>query len=136
MKKGYITNIEKSTLDNNNFRKVIYTGEHLQLVLMSLQPGEDIGKEVHDEIDQFIRIESGKGIAYVNGIETPIQDDDAVVIPAGAEHNIINTGDSVMKIYTVYGSPEHKDGVIQETKADAEARHPQERFDGVVSEVE
>jgi len=134
MKKGYITNIEKITLDNTHFRKVLYTGEHLQLVLMSLNPGEDIGKEIHPDIDQFIRIESGKGVAFINGIETTIKDDDAVVIPAGAEHNITNTGDSEMKIYTIYGSPEHKDGIIQETKALAEERHPQERFNGETTE--
>jgi len=134
MKKGYITNIEESTLSNNSFRRVLYTGEHIQLVLMSLQPGEDIGKEVHETIDQFIRIESGSGVAFVNGIETSIKDDDAVVIPAGAEHNITNTGDSEMKLYTVYGQPEHKDGITQETKVDAEARHHAEQFDGVTTE--
>lgn len=134
MKKGYITNIEKETLENSNFRKVLYTGKHLQLVLMSLQPGEDIGKEVHEGIDQFIRIESGSGLAYINGIEKKVQDDDAVVIPAGAEHNITNTGDSVLKLYTVYGAPEHKDGIIQETKADAESRHHEEEFNGITTE--
>lgn len=134
MKKGYITNIEKTTLTNNNFRKVLYTGEHIQLVLMSLQPGEDIGKEVHEHIDQFIRIESGSGIAFINGTETALVADDAVVIPAGAEHNITNTGDSVMKLYTVYGSPEHKDAITQETKAVAEARHHDEQFDGITTE--
>ena len=134
MKKGYITNIEQSTLENNNFRSVLYTGEHLQLVLMSLLPGEDIGKEVHSNIDQFIRIESGSGIAYINGIETPVGPDDAVVVPAGAEHNITNTGDVDMRLYTVYGSPEHKDRVIQATKANAEARHKDEQFDGATTE--
>ena len=134
MKKGYITNIEKDTLSNGNFRKVLYTGEHIQLVLMSLEPGEDIGKEIHEGIDQFIRIESGSGLAFINGIETQIKDDDAVVIPAGAEHNITNTGDSIMKLYTVYGSPEHKDAIIQETKSDSEERHHLEEFDGVTSE--
>lgn len=134
MKKGYITNIEEETLSNNNFRKVLYTGSHIQLVLMSLQPGEDIGKEVHDTIDQFIRIESGSGIAFVNGVEKEIKDDDAIVIPAGAEHNITNTGTSTMKLYTIYGKPEHKDGVVQTTKAEAEARHHEEQFDGVTTE--
>ncbi|MCB9809191.1 cupin domain-containing protein [Candidatus Nomurabacteria bacterium] len=134
MKKGYITNIEQETVSNNNFRKVLYTSEHMQLVVMSLEPGEDIGKEVHKTIDQFIRIESGMGAAFINGIETSIQTGDAVVIPAGAEHNITNTGDMPMKLYTLYGGPEHKDQVIQATKADAEARHPHERFDGVTTE--
>lgn len=134
MKKGYIKNIEKETLDNTNFRKVLYTGKHLQLVVMSLEPGEDIGKEVHDTIDQFIRVESGSGVAYINGIETSIADDDAIVIPAGAEHNITNTGDTIMKLYSIYGEPEHKDGVIQETKEIAEARHHDEQFKGTTTE--
>ena len=134
MKKGFITNIEKDTLSNNNFRKVLYTGKHIQLVVMSLLPGEDIGKEVHEGIDQFIRIESGSGIAFINGIETTVQDDDAVVIPAGAEHNITNTGNSIMKIYTVYGAPEHQDGITQETKQDADDRHHDEQFDGTTTE--
>lgn len=134
MKKGYKTNIEKDTLANDNFRKVIYTGEHIQLVLMSLNPGEDIGKEVHDTIDQFIRIESGSGVAYINGVEMSVEDDDAVVVPAGAEHNITNTGESVMKLYTIYGKPEHRDGVVQATKEEALARHSAEQFDGVTTE--
>lgn len=134
MKKGYTTNIEEETLTNSNFRKVLYTGEHLQLVVMSLQPGEDIGKEVHEGIDQFIRIESGSGVAFINGTETAVQDDEAVVIPAGAEHNITNTGDTVMKLYTVYGKPEHKDAITQETKAIAEIRHHDEQFNGVTTE--
>jgi len=134
MKKGYITNIEKETLDNVNFRKVLYTGKHLQLVVMSLEPGEDIGKEVHDTIDQFIRIESGSGIAYINGIETTVADDDAIIIPAGAEHNITNTGDTIMKLYSIYGEPEHKDGITQETKSEAEARHHDEQFNGTTTE--
>jgi len=134
MKKGYIKNIEQKTLENSSFRKVLYTGKHLQLVVMSIDPGEDIGKEVHDTIDQFIRIESGSGIAYINGIETSLADDDAVVIPAGAEHNITNTGDTIMKLYSIYGEPEHKDGVNQETKSDTEARHKNEQFDGITTE--
>lgn len=134
MKKGYITNIEKETLDNVNFRKVLYTGKHLQLVVMSLEPGEDIGKEVHNTIDQFIRIESGSGIAYINGIETTVADDDAIIIPAGAEHNITNTGDTIMKLYSIYGEPEHKDGITQETKSEAEARHHDEQFNGTTTE--
>ncbi len=134
MKKGFITNIEKETLENDNFRKVLYTGEYSQLVVMSLLPGEDIGKEVHSDRDQFIRIESGKGIAFINGIETEIEDDYAVVIPAGAEHNITNTGDTKMKLYTVYGPAEHRDGVIHETKEIAEADHEQDHFDGTTTE--
>ena len=134
MKKGYIKNIEQKTLENSSFRKVLYTGKHLQLVVMSIDPGEDIGKEVHDTIDQFIRIESGSGIAYINGIETSLADDDAVVIPAGAEHNITNTGDTIMKLHSIYGEPEHKDGVDQETKVDAEASYHNEQFKGITTE--
>lgn len=134
MKKGYIAPIEQETVENTHFRKVLYTGEHLQLVLMSLEPGEDIGMEVHGDIDQFIRIEAGSGIAYINNIETPIKEDDAIVIPAGSEHNIRNTSDLAMKLYTIYGKPEHLDGVIQETKEVAEQRHHHEQFDGVTTE--
>ncbi len=134
MKKGFITNIEKETLENDNFRKVLYTGEHSQLVVMSLLPGEDIGKEVHDTVDQFIRIESGTGIAFINGIETPIADDFAIVIPAGAEHNITNTGDTKMKLYTIYSPAEHREGTIHKTKADAEANHADDHFDGTTTE--
>ncbi len=134
MKKGFITNIEKDTLENDNFRKVLYTGEYSQLVVMSLLPGEDIGKEVHSDRDQFIRIELGKGIAFINGVETEIEDDYAVVIPAGAEHNITNTGDTKMKLYTVYGPAEHRDGVIHETKEIAEADHEKDHFDGTTTE--
>ncbi len=134
MKKGFITNIDKDTLENNNFRKVLYTGEHSQLVVMSLLPGEDIGKEVHKNHDQFIRIESGVGIAFINGVESEIKDDYAVVIPSGAEHNITNTGDTEMKLYTIYGPAEHRDGVIHETKEIAEANHEDDHFDGKTTE--
>ncbi|MFT6361339.1 MAG: mannose-6-phosphate isomerase-like protein (cupin superfamily) [Candidatus Paceibacteria bacterium] len=134
MKKGFITNIEQETLENTHFRKVLYTGEHSQLVVMSLNPGEDIGKEIHASLDQFIRIESGSGLAYINGNETVIQDDDAVIIPAGAEHNITNTGTTVMKLYTIYGPAEHKDAVIQSTKEIAETRHNDEQFNGETTE--
>ncbi len=133
-KKGFITNIERETLENDNFRKVLYTGEYSQLVVMSLLPGEDIGKEVHEDRDQFIRIESGKGIAFINGIETEIEDDYAIVIPAGAEHNITNTGDTKMKLYTVYSPAEHRDGVIHKTKEIAEAEHEKGHFDGTTTE--
>ncbi len=133
-KKGFIINIEKETLKNDYFRKVLYTGKHLQLVVMSLKSGEDIGKEVHHGIDQFIRIEKGKGIAYINGVESAIADDDIVIIPAGAEHNITNTGDEEMKLYTIYASPEHKDQVVHKTKEDAERDHENDHFDGVTTE--
>lgn len=134
MKKGFITNIEKDTLENSNFRKVLYTGKYSQLVLMSLKPGEDIGREVHETHDQFIRIEAGSGIAFIDGTETSVKDDDAIVIPAGAEHNVTNTGETEMKLYTVYGPAEHRDGVIHETREIAEASHEQDHFDGKTTE--
>jgi len=129
--KGYITNIEEETKNNENFRKVLYTAKNSQLVVMTLQPGEDIGEEVHT-LDQFIRIEQGKGIAILDGVETQIQDDWAVVIPAGAKHNIINSAEGKMKLYTVYSPPEHQDGVVRATKADAVAQ--EEHFDGKTTE--
>ena len=128
-KKGYVINIEKETLENENFRKVLYTSNYSQLVVMSIEPGYDIGMEVHG-LDQFIRIESGKGKAILNGQEYEIEDDWAVVIPAGVEHNIVNTGDEPLKLYTIYSPPEHKDGTIHKTKADAEEEH----FDGKTTE--
>lgn len=134
MKKGFITNIERDSLKNNNFRKVLYTGEYSQLVVMSLNPGDDIGKEVHTKNDQFIRIESGEGIAFINGVETHIKHDDAIVIPAGAEHNVTNTGDSIMKLYTIYGPAEHRDGTIHSTREEGEKMHEQDHFDGKTTE--
>jgi mannose-6-phosphate isomerase-like protein (cupin superfamily) len=130
--KGYISNIEKETLENDNFRKVLYTAKNSQLVLMSLLPGEEIGEEVHD-LDQFLRIEAGHGTAILDGVSHELADGSAVVVPAGAKHNIINTSDSEkMKIYTIYSPAEHKDGVIRKTKADAESE--EEHFDGVTTE--
>ena len=128
--KGFVENIEQLTLDNTDFRRVLYTGKHLQLVLMTLQPGDDIGEEVHDGHDQFFRIESGKGEVLIDGSRHPVQDDDAVIVPAGARHNVTNTGDAPLKLYTLYAPPEHKDGVIHPTKADASEEH----FDGVTTE--
>jgi len=133
MKKGYVTNIEKDSLENDNFRKVLYTSTHSQLVLMSLLPGEDIGAEIH-ELDQFLRVEKGEGKAVLNDIEYPIVDGSAIVVPAGVKHNIINTSDISMKLYTVYSPAEHKDGVIRKTKAEAEAMENEEHFDGVTTE--
>ena len=120
---GYIKNIEKETLENENFRKVLFTGPHSQLVLMSLLPNEEIGMEVHNNVDQFIRIEEGEGLAILNGEGIPILDDFAIVIPAGINHNIINTSDSrKMKLYSIYSPAEHPDGTIDKTKADASRR--------------
>ncbi len=128
--KGYIANIEKLTLENENYRKVLYTGKNIQLVLMTIQPGDEIGSEVHETHDQFLRIESGKGAAFIDGVKTEIADDDVVIVPAGAEHNIVNTGNAPLKLYTVYGPPEHRYNVLQATKADDKEEH----FDGKTSE--
>lgn len=130
--KGYVVNIEKITEENNNFRKVLYTAKNSQLVLMSLKPGEEIGEEVHN-LDQFIRIEEGEGKAILDGVEHKIENGSAVVIPAGANHNIINTSsEKEMKLYTIYSPPEHQDGVVRVTKAEAEAS--EEHFDGTTTE--
>ena len=126
----YVGNIEKETLENNNFRKVLFTAKHSQLVVMSLKAGEDIGSEVH-QLDQFIRIDKGSGKTILDGKETEISDGFAIVIPAGVEHNIINTGEKTMKLYTIYSPPNHKDGTIHDTKEIAESG--EEHFDGKTS---
>lgn len=117
---GFVTNIESETENNDNFRKVLFTAPHSQLVLMSLNAGEDIGMEVH-EVDQFLRIESGSGKTILDGAETPLEAGSAIVVPAGTQHNIINTGSDKMKIYTVYSPAQHPDGTVHATKAEAEA---------------
>ena len=132
--KGFHGNIETLTIDNRDFRRVLYTGHHLQLVLMTLQPGEEIGSEVHDGIDQFFRFEEGEGVVDIDGIENRVEDGSGVIVPSGARHNVRNTGDKPLKLYTLYGPPEHKDGITQATKADAEARHHDEEFDGTTTE--
>ncbi len=120
-KTGYVENIEALTQANDYFRKVLYTDERLQLVVMSLLPGEDIGMEVHD-LDQFIRVEQGEGKAILNGEESPFSDGFIVIVPAGTEHNILNTSSTAkLKLYTLYAPPNHRDGVIHKTKAEAEA---------------
>ena len=129
---GFIDNIETLTTDNTDFRRVLYTGKYLQLVLMALKPGEEIGEEVHEDHDQFFRVESGAGEVRIDGKATPIKDDDAIIVPAGARHNVINTGDAPLTLYTIYGPPDHKDGVVRATKAEAEAT--EEHFDGVTTE--
>ncbi|NDK08223.1 cupin domain-containing protein [Candidatus Gracilibacteria bacterium] len=131
--KGFNANIEKETLENNNFRKVLYTGKHSQLVLMSLKPLEDIGMEIHAENDQFFRFEQGEGKCIIDGNEYPVTDGTAIVIPAGAEHNIINLSPTEsLKMYTIYSPAHHKDGIVRATKEEAEAND--EEFDGVTSE--
>ena len=130
--KGFAGDIEKLTLANKDFRRVLYTGENLQLVLMTLPAGVEIGEEVHDDRDQFFRFEEGNGEVWIDGKRTAVKADDAVVVPAGARHNVINTGKKALKLYTVYGPPEHRDGVVHRTKAEAEAQH--EHFDGKTTE--
>jgi|SRR5688572_2277185 mannose-6-phosphate isomerase-like protein (cupin superfamily) len=134
MKRGYCDNIERLTVENEDFRRVLYTGGHLQLVLMTLKPGEEIGAEVHSDRDQFFRFEEGEGAVDIDGVENRVTDDFAVIVPAGARHNVRNTGTSSLRFYTLYGPPEHKDGVVQATKADAEARHEHEEWDGATTE--
>jgi mannose-6-phosphate isomerase-like protein (cupin superfamily) len=119
---GYLLNIEQKTLENENFREVLYTGQHSQLVLMSLNPNEEIGMEIHEIVDQFIRVEKGIGKAILNGEEHELTDGTAIVIPAGTEHNIINiSSEQKMKLYTIYSPAHHKDGTVHKTKQDAEA---------------
>ncbi|HEX6377478.1 MAG TPA: cupin domain-containing protein [Nitrososphaeraceae archaeon] len=131
--KGYKTNIEKETIDNKNFRKVLYTSKHIQLVLMTLQPGEEIGEEVHDENDQFFRIESGHGKCIIDDNKYEITDGDAIVIPTGSKHNIINVdANTDLKMYTLYAPPHHKDGILRPTKKEAEENEAE--FDGKTTE--
>ena len=134
MKRGFCDDIEDLTEANEDFRRVLYTGEHLQLVLMTLQPGEEIGEEVHADRDQFFRIEEGEGAVDIDGRENKVEDDFAVIVPAGARHNVRNTGSEPLRFYTLYGPPEHKDGIVQATKAEAEARHHAEEWDGGTTE--
>lgn len=130
--KGYVTNIENDTLNNKDFRRVLYTAKNTQLVLMSLRGKEEIGEETH-ALDQFIRVEAGHGIAILDGVKHRISDGSAVVIPAGAKHNVINDSDTEeLKLYTLYSPPEHRDGTIHPTKRDALSH--EEHFDGKTSE--
>ena len=129
--KGYVQDIESITTDNDNFRRVLYTARNCQLVVMALKPQEDIGAEVH-KLDQFFRVEAGSGEAVLDGVRTAIQAGYAVIVPAGARHNIINTGSEPLKLYTLYAPPNHRDGVVHATRADAEA--DTEHFDGKTSE--
>ncbi len=130
--KGFVDDIEKLTEDNNDFRRVLYTGANLQLVLMSLKPGEEIGEEVHDDRDQFFRVEAGYGEILIDGTTTAVEDDFAMIVPAGARHNVRNTGNKALKLYTLYAPPEHVDKTVHATKAQADASH--EHFDGKTTE--
>jgi mannose-6-phosphate isomerase-like protein (cupin superfamily) len=129
--KGFIKNIESLAIKNSEFRQVLYTAKNCQLVLMALKPKEDIGAEVH-KLDQFFRVEEGSGEAVLDGITTAISTGFAVLVPAGTKHNIINTGSIPMKLYTLYAPPNHRDGVVHHTRADAEADN--EHFDGKTTE--
>jgi len=131
--KGFNTDIEKSTVENGQFRKVLYTGKHSQLVLMSLKPREEIGMEVHPDNDQFFRFEEGEGKCIIDGHEYALKDGSAIVVPAGARHNIVNTSATEsLKLYTIYSPPHHKDGIVRATKAEAAANEAE--FDGKTTE--
>ncbi len=130
--KGYVTNIEKLSLENDNFRKVLYTDKNSQLVLMSLLPGEEIGEEVHD-VDQFLRVERGAGTAILSDIPHDLADGSVIIVPAGTKHNVINKGSDSMKLYTLYMPPHHKDGIVHKNKAEGEADTTDE-FDGKTTE--
>ena len=131
--KGFSANIEKETLENANFRKVLYTGKHSQLVLMSLPPDTEIGMEVHSENDQFFRFEKGEGKVVIDGNEYAVSDGSAIVVPAGAEHNVMNvSATEELKLYTIYSPAHHKDGIVRATKEEAEANDAE--FDGVTTE--
>ncbi|MDD5650086.1 MAG: cupin domain-containing protein [Candidatus Nanoarchaeia archaeon] len=132
-KKGFVINIEEETIRNKNFRKVIYTAENLQLVLMTLKPKEDIGKETHKDVDQFFRLDAGSGEVVISGETHQIKDGFSILIPAGTEHNIINTGKEDLKLYTLYAPPQHKDKIIHKTKADA-LNDKTDEFDGKTTE--
>ena len=130
--KGFVADIEELTEENSDFRRVLYTGKKLQLVLMAIKPGGEIGEEVHEDRDQFFRVEKGKGEVLIDGNPSKIKSDDAIIVPAGARHNIRNTGDKPLRLYTLYAPPEHRDATVHVTKADADAS--EEHFDGKTTE--
>jgi mannose-6-phosphate isomerase-like protein (cupin superfamily) len=130
--KGFVGNIEKLTEDNSDFRRVLYTGHNLQLVLMAIQPGEEIGEEVHDDRDQFFRIEGGEGEVWIDGTCKRVKADDGIIVPQGARHNVVCTGTEPLRLYTIYGPPEHADRTVHTTSADAAQAH--EHFDGKTTE--
>ena len=130
--KGFVADIEELTEENDDFRRVLYTGQNLQLVLMAIEPGSEIGEEVHTDRDQFFRVEKGKGEVVIDGQRSKIKGDDAIIVPAGARHNIMNTGDEPLRLYTIYAPPEHRDGTVHATRADAITS--KEHFDGMTTE--
>jgi len=133
MKKGFVADLEKATRKNTNFRRVLYTGKYSQLVLMCLKPGEEIGEETHDDVDQFFRIEGGTGVVVIDGVKHAVKNRSGVVVPSGAKHNVINMSKRAdLKLYTIYSPPEHQDKIIRKTKRAALAK--EEHFDGKTSE--
>ena len=133
MKKGFVAGIEAETAKNSDFRRVLYTGKNLQLVLMRLKPGEEIGEEVHADVDQFFRFEAGTGAVLIDGAKHAVTDGSAVIVPCGARHNVVNTSKTAdLKLYTIYAPPEHKDKVVRKTKRDAVAAP--EEYDGKPTE--
>jgi mannose-6-phosphate isomerase-like protein (cupin superfamily) len=133
MKKGFTADLEAETRKNTNFRKVLYTGKYSQLVLMCLKPGEEIGEETHDDVDQFFRFEEGEGAVVIDGVKNPVKDRSGVVVPSGAKHNVINTSKTAdLKLYTIYSPPEHQDKIVRRTKKEAIAQ--EEHFDGKTTE--
>jgi mannose-6-phosphate isomerase-like protein (cupin superfamily) len=132
--KGYVDDIERATLENEDFRRVLYTGRNLQLVLMTLPAGCDIGEEVHEDIDQFFRIEEGEGEIHIDGAVHRVEDDFGVIVPAGARHNVVNTGVRPLRLYTIYGPPEHRDGTVHRDRQQAESDHDADHFDGRTTE--
>ena len=129
---GFTVNIEEQTEANTDFRRVLYSGSRLQLVVMSVAPGEELGGEIHDDTDQFFRIESGKGRIVIDGVPHKVKAGDGVIVPAGAHHNVICAGHDALKLYTIYGPPHHRDQLVQKTKAEADASD--EAFDGKATE--
>jgi mannose-6-phosphate isomerase-like protein (cupin superfamily) len=132
--KGFHDDIEKLTTGNSDFRHVLYTGKHMQLVLMTLQPGDEIGSEVHRDRDQFFRFEEGEGRVDIDDNSYQVADGSGIIVPAGSRHNVRNTGGGPLKLYTLDGPPEHRDQVVQSTKAEADERHPHEEWDGETTE--
>ena len=132
--KGYVDDIQARTLENADFRRVLYTGKNLQLVLMTLPAGCDIGAEVHEDRDQFFRIEEGSGSIVIDGKANRVEDDFAVIVPAGARHNVVNNGTEPLRLYTLYGPPEHKDKVVHKTKEQAERDHDNDEWTGETTE--
>lgn len=131
-KQGFVSDIEKDTVDNKSYRKVLYTAERIQLVLMNLKAGEEIGEEIHNDIDQFFRFEEGEGIAMIDGKENKVKAGSAVIVPAGAKHNIINTGSGDLKLYSLYAPPKHEDGIDRKEKSDT--LKDKEKFTGKTTE--